>query len=110
MYYSISGKDHITIPVLHYMMSCPYHEFIDELQILHHNCSLVPRPHPAFSSLLVQKSGRGPGIFSYVSGVTGRKDGKIPGSPRFSILQATESLGTRLSCVALNCINSLLHV
>ena len=35
--------------------------------------SLVPRPSPSFPSLVVQLSGRGPGTFSHVSDVTGRK-------------------------------------
>ena len=35
--------------------------------------SLVPRPAPSFPSLAVQLSGRGPGTFSHVSDVTGRK-------------------------------------
>ena len=36
-------------------------------------CSLVPRPSPSFPSLAVRLSGRGPGTFSHVSDVTGRK-------------------------------------
>ena len=35
--------------------------------------SLVPRPAPSFPSLAVRLSGRGPGTFSHVSDVTGRK-------------------------------------
>ena len=35
--------------------------------------SLVPRPSPSFPSLVVQLSGSGPGTFSHVSDVTGRK-------------------------------------
>ena len=34
--------------------------------------SLVPRPPPSFPSLVVRKSGRGPGTFPHVSDVTDR--------------------------------------
>ena len=39
---------------------------------LHALTSLVPRPPPSFLSLVVRKSGRGPGTFPHVSDVTDR--------------------------------------
>ena len=41
--------------------------------VLQTSLSLVPRPAPSFPSLAVRLSGRGPGTFSHVSDVTGRK-------------------------------------
>ena len=37
--------------------------------------SLVARPSPSFLSLAVWLSGKGPGTFSHVSDITGRKTG-----------------------------------
>ena len=42
---------------------------------MHTSCThcLVPRPLPSFPSLAIQLSGRGPGTFSHVSDIMGRK-------------------------------------